>query len=103
MPDDNDARRWVVDPPGAGEILFQITAGEGAELTAQQEAAVDELMRTLAAGEAEVTGLAAAKPCPHLVVCSNKTCPPLSCGVLKCNLTSSGLTGISIMGSFGPA
>jgi hypothetical protein len=102
MPDDNDARQWVVDPPGAGEILFQITTGDGAELTADQEAAVDELIRTLAAGEAEVTGLAVNK-CPHLVTCNPKTCPPLSCSVLKCNLTSSGLTGISIMGSFGAA
>jgi hypothetical protein len=102
MPDDDDdAREWVVDPPGPGEILFQITAGEGAELTPEQEEAVYELMRSLEA--AEVVGHATAK-CPHLVVCNPKTCPPLSCNVLKCNLISTGFTGgTSIMGSFGPS
>ena len=100
MPDENDARQWVVDPPGPGEILFQITTGNGAELTAEQEAAVDELMRALEG--AEVTGLAANK-CPHLQTCDPKTCPPLSCSVLKCNLTAFGQGGMSIMGSFGAA
>jgi hypothetical protein len=104
---DGDAasREWVVEPPGPGEVLFHIATGDGVSLTEEQENAVFELMRTLEAEDAEVSGHAKPK-CPNLQTCDVKSCPPLDCGVLSCGQLAtklSGAGGFSIMGSFNPA
>ncbi len=98
-------RRWIVEPPlAAGEVSLYVAIGEGVELTAEQEAALSELMRTLESDDAEVTGHA---PC-KLSFCTDKSCKPVKCSVFNC----SGLTvswpvadsggSWSLMGSFGP-
>jgi hypothetical protein len=103
--EDAASREWVVGPPGAGEVLFQIATGEGVSLSAEQEDAVYALMRSLESGDAEVTGHKVSK-CPNLQTCDVKSCPPLDCAVLSCGqLTAklSGAGGFSIMGSFSPS
>jgi hypothetical protein len=64
----NDEREWIVEPPGPGKVKLHFACGEGVELTAEQEDALAELLRTLEAGDAEVAGFAgsAGVRCPSL-------------------------------------
>jgi hypothetical protein len=59
--------------------------GDGVELTAEQEAALSELLRTLEANDAEVTGFEVG--CPSYTACSGKkttSCSPFDCNSLTC-------------------
>jgi hypothetical protein len=80
-------RRWIVEPPEPGEITLHMALGEGRELTPDQEVALSELLRTLEANDAEVTGFEVG--CPSYTACSGKKtttscgdfhCPALVCG-----------------------
>jgi hypothetical protein len=103
-----DERQWVVEPPlAAGEISLYVAAGDGVSLTAEQEAALSNLLRSLERRDAEVTGYD--EGCtPSLSTCTGLKCGKLNCGGLYCtNLgkkaaaaTTEG-TSWSLMGSFG--
>ena len=96
---DNAERQWIVEPPEPGEVALHLAFGEGVKLTPEQEAAVGELLRTLEAVDADVTGFA---KCTKQSTCTNLTCDPVVCN-LKCG-TLSGLTagggGWNLIGSF---
>jgi len=47
---------WLLEPPGAGEVRVVVELGEGAELTPDVEASLENLMSQL--NEAEVAGFA---------------------------------------------
>ena len=102
MSENEGERRWVVEPPEPGEVALHIAVGEGVKLTPEQEAAVGELLRTLEAVDAEVTGHASGK-CPKLSTCTKLTCDPVSCS-LKCGTLTATLTASTgtwnLMGSF---
>ena len=75
--------RWLLTPPGIGEIEIVISQGPGVKLSAEVQKSLDELMRQL--GDAETRALLQNK-CTPIVVCS-----PLSCsGVTICNLATTG-------------
>ena len=104
MPDGNDAgRRWIVAPPGPGQVAFHLAVGEGVELTADQEAALSELMAALESSDAEVTGHATAG-C-KLSSCTEKSCSPVRCSTFVCHglkavQLESTTTSWNLMGTF---
>jgi len=99
MAENESTRQWIVEPPGPGEVSLHMAFGEGVQLTKEQEAAVSELLRSLEAVDAEVTGHA---KCTQQSTCTKLTCDPVVCN-LKCG-TLSGLAqtagGWNLMGSF---
>ena len=104
MPDESDAgRRWVVEPPGPGEVSLHMAVGEGVDLTAGQEAALSELVRSLESSDAEVTGHDVAARCGAFSSCTGKQCNPVRCSTFVCK----GLVGVTaetqswnLMGTF---
>ncbi len=100
MADNERERQWIVEPPERGEVALHLAFGDGVQLTAEQEAALGELLRTLEAGDPEVTGLSKCKPVSSCITlaCSPVSCQ-LRCGTLKAKLSEG--TGWSLMGSFG--
>jgi len=105
MPDENDAsRRWIVAPPGPGQVSFHMAVGEGVDLSPEQEAALSELMRALESSDAEVSGHAIAGKCSAYASCTEKSCSPVRCATfvchgLKAELTTSTSTW-NLMGTF---
>lgn len=93
---DDDARRWVVEPPEPGEISLHMALGDGVQFTAEQETALVALVRTLEAGDAEVTGY---EGCKNLSRCPTLVCGPL-CENVRCNLSNLS-QGWNVMGTFG--
>jgi hypothetical protein len=88
MPDqmsEADRSRWLLQPPAAGEIQIRIAVGEGAELTPQVQAALEQFMGTLQ--QADVAGFAdtCAPRCPMLKECSGFGCT----GYHNCTFLSS--------------
>ena len=101
--ENQNERRWIVEPPAAGEVSLFLAFGEGVELSPEQEVALSELMRSLETDDAEVTGHAKCA----LSTCDHKSCNPVKCATFICNDLTSKLTGgvgssWSIMGSFSP-
>jgi hypothetical protein len=103
-------RQWIVEPPpAAGEVSIYLAVGEGVDLTAEQQAALEALLRTLEMGDAEVVGHAGS--CGDLITdCDPLTCHKVNCSSLDCglnkpksSLTSLGGQSWALMGSFGPA
>jgi hypothetical protein len=96
-------RQWIVEPPGPGEVSLHMAFGQGVQLTEEQEAAVGELLRTLEAVDAEVTGHELAGKCPKQSTCGTLTCKPVDC-TLKCGTltaaVSGGGTSWNLMGTF---
>jgi hypothetical protein len=95
MPDDNDKREWIVEPPVAtNEISLHVAVGDGVELNAEQEAALSALLNALEVGDAEVIGHDGA-PCPSRGCDSYNVChPALECGKMTCGaLICSSLSG----------
>jgi hypothetical protein len=70
---ESDGVRWL-QPPAAGEVQVRIAVGEGAELTPQVQAALEQLMGTLQ--QADVAGFAdtCAPKCPMLSDCAKFFC-----------------------------
>ena len=113
MPDENEGRQWIVEPPPApGEVSLYMACGEGVELTHDQEAALSDLLRSLEVDDPEVIGH---KECPSRAGCSEfsvcwpgLTCGKVSCGGLMCNLSgqkasaAAGPGSWNLMGSFRP-
>ena len=103
-----DERRWIVEPPAAGEVALYMAAGDGVTLTAEQEVALSALLRSLELADDEVTGHAGV--CDQLIT-TPTNCTKLKCGKVTCGLwcqpltsataTSSGSPGWDISGSFG--
>jgi hypothetical protein len=98
-----DDRRWVVEPPGPGRVTLRIGVGEGVELSAAQEAALDALLESLAATDAEVAGFAGG--CTALHPCT-LDCPKATCNALRCSFLAApgpGAAGASwsLGGTFG--
>ncbi len=107
MPDETEGgRQWIVEPPPApGEVSLYLAVGDGADLTAEQEAALSALLRSLESGDAEVVGHS--KNCTRLsecldLKCSKMTCNPLQCSSLLRVAASTGASaqGWNLMGSF---
>jgi hypothetical protein len=82
--------RWLLEPPGAGEINIHVEFGEGAELTSELREALERLAS--AVQESEVSGYAcpvrSVMPCAILTSCpgqslcaSDAVCNPLSCRI----------------------
>ena len=84
---------WIVEPPGAGKIMLQLSVGEGVELSDEQKAALSELLQALEGEEAEVVGHSMVQDCT--LTCS---------GSLSCSGLTVGLTGSqwSMLGTFRP-
>ena len=102
MAENQGERRWIVEPPpAAGEVSLYLSVGEGAQLTAVQEAALSDLMRSLETTDAEVTGLT---KCTQLGTCQSLSCKPVNCSNLSCSTVKATLTGSagnwSLMGTF---
>ena len=94
-------RRWVVEPPGPGEVSLHLAVGDGVILTPEQETALTELLRSLEAADAEVTGHAAGTKqggC-NIYDCDRLSCTKVRCGALA-GLTSAAGGGWSLMGRF---
>ncbi len=108
MADAAESRRWIVDPPTApGEVSLHLAVGDGVGLTADQEAALSALLRTLEAGDPEVVGHSA--NCPKKSFCDPLSCTKMSCSPLEClglSRAASAATvpaaaaGWNLMGSF---
>ena len=84
---------WIVEPPGTGKIMLQLSVGEGVELSDEQKGALSELLQALEGEEAEVVGHSMVHDCT------------LSCGGnLQCTGLTVGLTGSqwSMLGTFRP-
>jgi hypothetical protein len=101
-------REWIVEPPGPGEVAFHMSFGDGVELTAEQEAALSELMRALETNDAEVSGLALAGKCGAYSACTDKSCKPVRCSTFVCHGLTANLSAVSgsawnLMGSFSPS
>ncbi len=113
--DDAGGRQWIVEPPPAAvEISLYFAAGDEVTLTAEQEAALSELLRTLEQRDAEVTGFSTPECPSYGGTCSDVTdCSGLKCSKVKCkdlicmplNLArgsgASGGGGWNLLGSFG--
>ncbi len=101
MAEDQNERRWVVEPAQPGEVSLHMAFGENVRLTEEQEAAIAALLRTLEAVDAEVTGLA---KCSRQGSCTKLTCDPVSCnlkcGTLKAAITQSSAGSWNLMGNF---
>src|SRR5256885_2140021 len=106
MPDEEEgARRWIVEPPGPGEVAFHLSIGEGVELTEEQEQALSDFVKSLETSDAEVTGHGKTGPCAWK--CTDHSCKPVKCATLICDGLTSELTASaggswSLMGSFSP-
>lgn len=74
--DDND-RSWLLEPIGSTEARIHVDVGEGAEISAEVRAALDELIEALQTSEVE----GFANTCPDLNDCSKYVCQRLG----KCN------------------
>ena len=72
--EDEGRRRWIVEPPGPGEISLHMALGEGVELTEEQESAVRALVNSLESRDPEVTGHAIAE-CPREYCSAFRLCP----------------------------
>jgi hypothetical protein len=75
--------RWLLQPPAAGEIHLHVAVGEGAELTPQLRAALEDLISTLQ--QADVQGFASScsPQCPMLKDCGTMICNGYhNCGTL---------------------
>jgi hypothetical protein len=107
MPDeDQTGRQWIVEPPPvAGEVALYLATGEGMDLTAEQEAALGALLRSLETSDPEVTGHETST-CTNYDVCRPLQCGKVSCVTLTCTLVSKARLGQSpgwtLMGSFSP-
>jgi len=116
VPDDNDGRQWIVEPPPApDEVSLYLAVGDGVEFTDEQEAALSALLRSLEVDDAEVIGYG--QPCPSRAGCSEYSvchpalqCGKVTCGGLICTSLSlkaaasagSGSVSWDLMGSFRP-
>jgi hypothetical protein len=89
-----------------------MACGEGVGLTAEQEAALSELLRSLEVGDPEVIGHGKECPsragCSEYSVCSPLVCGKVTCGDLICTLgygkasAATGSASWNLMGSFRP-
>ena len=113
MSDSDDAgRRWIVGPPGPGEVSLQISCGDGFELTDEQEAALSRLLRSLEQSDPEVVGHTDCRlggpNCDTLVSyptdcvrlrCKSVSCT-LDCGTFNKAAQLAGSTGWNLFGTF---
>jgi hypothetical protein len=69
--------RWLLEPPGPNEVQFQISVGEGIQVTDEIRRAIDDLIASL--NMEDVVGYATCSPrCRTLANCGTKTCKPLN-------------------------
>lgn len=84
MPDETGGARepdWLIQPPSPGEVRLYIAIDEGAEISPEARAALDQLVELLQKEEVEgyATGTLVKKPaCPTRYSCgSDGSCRPL--------------------------
>src|SRR5438045_9054473 len=65
MPEDDEGRQWIVEPPGQRQVSLHVAVGEGTELTGEQQAALAALLQSLEASDPEVTGHGSRCPTYH--------------------------------------
>jgi hypothetical protein len=61
-----DQTKWLVDPPGPGQVSVQVALGEGVELSDEQRGLLDALLASLQQVDEEVAGFT--NPCT-IVAC----------------------------------
>jgi hypothetical protein len=71
---DQSGSSWLVEPPGPGEVHFEIALGEGLTMTEETQQAIEALLKQILGGETE--GYAAG--------CYPKCADLKNCGVLEC-------------------
>ena len=49
----SDEMRWLLEPPGAGDVRVFVELGEGAQLSEQAQQALDTLLREIQGAEAQ--------------------------------------------------
>src|SRR5690348_2436404 len=59
----DESRRWILEPPAAGQFAFRISGGEGAQLTPEIQKGLEALMKAIAG--AEVAGYVISNPIPN--------------------------------------
>ena len=85
MADEPQERRWVVEPPGPGEIKLHFATGDDVELTDEQLDALAKLIHSFESEEPEVVGHACGSwTCGLCKDCSPLNCSPVSCTGLSC-------------------
>jgi hypothetical protein len=111
--DDAGGRQWIVEPPPAtGEVSLYFAAGDGVTLTAEQEAALGDLLRTLEHRDAEVTGFSTPEcpsyggSCSDVNMCDGLKCSRVNCSLICFPLNRAGISaassgGWNLLGSFG--
>jgi hypothetical protein len=82
--EEDEERRWIIDPPQAGEIKLHLSFGSDVELTSEQEAALSALMEALESSDSEVTAFDKCKESS----CNTKSCKPVKCSTFTCHFLS---------------
>lgn len=79
MPDETEGndRAWLLEPLGANETRIHVDIGEGADISDEVRAALDELVEALHASDVE--GFMLRETCPDLDACSSYFCQLGSC------------------------
>jgi hypothetical protein len=100
----SEALRWLLQPPGPGEIHFYVDVGQDTTLTPEVRQALNDLLRTMEGQDVagfrlrvsdSCTGYYSG-PCFSLAACPDYTqdpCAAYHCQPLTCRVCS-GLTGI---------
>jgi hypothetical protein len=71
--------RWLLEPPPPGAGHVHVAVGEGAELTAEVRAALEQLVRALHSQDVQGFGKAGCHPrCDDLANCLGLVCRPLN-------------------------
>ena len=87
-PDEVDRAEWLLEPPGAGEIRLVVELGDGAELTPEAQATLEQLMSEIQ--DAEVSGFRRGPSIGANVgifggIRLDSTCDKLVCGKHSCD------------------
>jgi hypothetical protein len=91
-----EERKWLVEPPAAGQVTVLVAAGDGVELNEEQRAALEALLMSLQESGDEVSGFAGD--------CNISTCKPreitMPCAMLIGSCTEFSACQISKVGRF---
>jgi hypothetical protein len=82
MPDDTEGAQgldWLIEPPGTGEVYFQLAVGDGVEAGDEVRQVIDHLLQSLLVRE-QVEGYAKNcwPKCLALADCGIHNCSPLN-------------------------
>jgi hypothetical protein len=78
----SDRLRWLLQPPATGGVHLRVGIGDGAELTPQVQAALEELISSLQQVDVDAVAKRCFPKCPLLKGCGVFDCD----GYHNCNL-----------------